>query len=63
MAEDEEDCNGLEMTILTSLGSFLKIHKINDDIAPLIRRTRKNEIYSRNQVKHTPLLYINEMII
>ena len=33
MAEDGEDCNGLEMTILKSLANFFKY--TNDDIAPL----------------------------
>ena len=27
MAEDGDDCNGLEMTILKSLANFFKIHE------------------------------------
>ena len=33
MAEDGEDWDGLEMTILKSLANFFKVQ--NDDVAPL----------------------------
>ena len=35
MTEDDEDCNGLDMTILKSLANFFKIHE--RDVAPLNR--------------------------
>ena len=64
MAEDGEDWNGMEMTILKSLANFFKY--TNDDVAPLNESVLKQQIcvhvlthkYSSFKPSSTPLILL-----